>query len=122
LRLPAPRPCAADAQVELGADPALILVRALEADAQLLVLRGRARPPFHPARGLDPRHGRDEPGARQPERRREGLARVVERRLLGDGGAPERAADDDAPKRARRPSQLSFDGAAVSVTVHRRRS
>jgi hypothetical protein len=96
--------CAADAQVELRAQAPLLLRRALEAGVQLRVLDCGARPALDSARRFEPRDGGDEMRACEPERRRERLDGVVERRLLGHGGLAERAADGDPPERARRPA------------------
>jgi hypothetical protein len=92
----------ADAEVELGTQAPLLRVGALEALVQLLILRRSARPALDAARRFQPGNGGDQMRARQPERRRERFAGVVVRRLLGDGGTPERAAHDDAPEGARR--------------------
>jgi hypothetical protein len=51
--------------------------------------------------------------ARQPERRRERLAGIVERRLLGDGRPSVGAANGYAPERPRLSAQLALDDRAV---------
>jgi hypothetical protein len=58
--------------------------------------------------------------AGDPVRRRERLAALVDRRLLGYRRPAERTADGDAPERARAPAELPLDDR--EVTFHRFRS
>ena len=74
----------ADTKIQLRPDSALLCVRALDAGAELGVLRG----------GAGVRTG-------QPERRRKRLSLVVEGTLLGDRGTTERTPNDDTTERAR---------------------
>src|SRR5256885_12218724 len=90
----------------------------LETHAERGILARRASPPLDPTRGLEPRDSGDEVRAREPERRREGFAGLVVRRLLRHRRMTERAPNDDTPKRARRSAQLALDSGAV--TFHRR--
>jgi hypothetical protein len=87
--------CAAHPEVELGPQPPLLGVSALQAPSQDGILGGGARPALDAAARLEPGHRRDELGTSKPERRRERLAVVVERALLRDGRLPERTTDDD---------------------------
>src|SRR6478672_9856538 len=59
---------AADADVELGPETALVGIRRLEALAELRILTRERRPPFDPARGLEPRERGHELRTGQPER------------------------------------------------------
>ena len=97
-------PRATHAEVELGPDTALLVVRTLEARPELGVGRRRAAPALDPARGLEPRDGRDEVRAGEPEGGRERLAVLVVGGLLRDRRPAKRAADDDPPERARGPA------------------
>ena len=63
--------------------------------------------------GVDLFDGRDEVTARDVELRRERATVLVERSLLGDGRAPERAADGDAYERARPAPELALDDRLV---------
>ena len=124
-------PCAADPELERGtavaaglargevaADGALLVVGACAALGELLVsLRGRA-PALDPAGSFEPRDRGDEMTAGHVIRGGEWLAVGVVRALLGHSRAPERAAHDDAPERARLPSDLARDDGAVWVSVH----
>jgi len=93
-----------DAEVELGPQGALIGVSSLETVAQLGIVDRRASPPLDPARSLEPGDGGNEVGTCKPERRREGVTALVVRELLAHGRPAERAANDNAPKRARGPA------------------
>ena len=106
-------PRAADAEVELRPDLPLLGVGALEARTQLGIRRGCAAPALDAAVRLDPRDRRDEPGAGQVVRRREGLAGVGVGGLLGDGREPVRAANRDTAKRARRAAKLPGNDSGV---------
>src|SRR5262245_42037530 len=88
----------ADAEVELGPDATLLVVGVRQARPQLEIVGCGPRPALDATGGLEPRHRRNEVRAGQPEGRREGLARLVERGLLGDGGPAERAANGDLPE------------------------
>jgi hypothetical protein len=100
---------AADPQGKLGSQRTLLTFRVGEAAAQIAVASRSLGPALDAAGRLQPGDRGDEEGTGQPERRREGRAAIVERRLLGDRGTPERAPRDDPAKRARRPSKLTFD-------------
>src|SRR4051794_13988921 len=112
------------AGARLAADPArqvrpqapLPLVRLLDACAELRLLRGEAPEALDSACRLQSGEGRDEMRARQPERRRERLARVVERLLLRDGRPAVGTANGYALERARLPAQLAFHDCPV---IHR---
>src|SRR5204862_954211 len=102
------------ARGEPGADLPLLLPGALEACAQLGVRGGPLAPTLDTARRLEPRDGRDKMPARQVVGRREGLAGIVIRLLLGHGRPPEGTPDDDPPEGAGRTPELSLhDGAVV---------
>ena len=105
---------AADPAGKLRAQAALLVVAALEALAQVGILAG-SRPALDAAAGLEPRDRRDQMRAGQVVGRRERLARLVERGLLGDRRPAERAADGDAAERARGPAELALDDRAVIV-------
>ena len=79
-------------------------MRALQARRQAGILGGGARPALDATGRFEPGHRGDELGTREPERRRERLAAVVERMLLRDRRMPERAANDDAPEGPGRPA------------------
>ncbi len=119
--LEAAGPCAraGDAEVELGSQGALLVVRAAEAGGERRVLGGGAAPAVDPAGRLQPRDGGDEVRARQPEHGGERIPLVVERPLLGDRRQPERAADDDTTEGAGLAPELERYGCAV--IGHRRR-
>jgi hypothetical protein len=87
--------CAAHPKVELGPEPPLLGMSALQARSQTGILGSRARPALDAAARLEPGHRRNELGTREPERRRERLAVVVERALLRDCRMSERTADND---------------------------
>lgn len=97
-------PGTCDAEIELRPKLTLLGVCALQARAQGGVFRSCARPALDAARCLQPRDRSDQIEAGEPERRRKGLAVVVVRALLGDGGVSRRTADDDAPEGARWPA------------------
>jgi hypothetical protein len=75
-----------------------------EARGQFGILDSGPCPPLDAADRFEPRHCRDELGAREPEGGREGLAAAIERVLLRDRGMSKRAADDDLLERPRRPA------------------
>jgi hypothetical protein len=102
---------------ELTTEPPLLLGRAVEVVGELGVVVDGVAPTLHPARRLQPGHCSDELRARQVVRRREGIAGVVVRPLLGDDRRPVGAADRDAAECARGPTELSFNEGAV---IHRR--
>ena len=79
---------------ELAADPPLLGRRALEVGGELRVALDRVAPALDPAGRLQPRDGGDEVRAGEVVRRRERVAGVVVRPLLGDRGraAGQRAA------------------------------
>ena len=107
----------ADAARKLRTKRALLGVRPCEARAKLGIPLGGGRPALHAAARLDTRDLRAEVPARQPELRRKRRPAVVERRLLGDCGQTERAANGDSAERARRAAELALDDCAV---VHAR--
>src|SRR5262245_412406 len=94
---------------ELAADGALLLRGPLEAGPEVIVRPDRRAPPLDASGGLEPRDRGDQMTAGQPVRRRERLALGCVGRLFRDGGAPERAADDDAEERPRLAAQLCGD-------------
>src|SRR5262249_59265095 len=73
------------ADVELGPEPPLLLVGAREACPKLRVVGRNARPPLDTAASLEPGDLRNKVRTGEPVRRRERLAAIVVRRLLGDG-------------------------------------
>ena len=109
---------AADSNREFGSQRPLLPLGIRQAASEPAVAARSLRPALHAAGRLQSGDRGDEEGTRQPERRRERLAAVVERRLLRDRGTTERAARDDPPKGARRASQLPLDCRAV---IHRGR-
>ena len=109
---------ASDAGVDLGTQPALLVVRGAQARCERGILRGRLRPALHPTRGLEARDGGDEERAGQPERGGKGIAGGVVRALLGDGGPAERAAHRDCAECARLAADLAGDDGAVYVSGH----
>jgi hypothetical protein len=110
---PAGARLAAEPGIELGAKAPLLLVGALKARPQARVLASALAPALDTARRLDARELRDELRAREPVRRRERLARLVVRRLLGYRRAAEGAADGNAAERPRRASELALDDLPV---------
>jgi hypothetical protein len=76
---------ASDTEVELGPKLPLLGVSGVEARAELRILGGGASPALYATCSLEPGDGGDEARTRQPERRRERLAAVVVRSLLGHG-------------------------------------
>jgi len=95
--------CAADAQVELRAQAPLLLVPSRQALGKRGLLAREPTEALDAAVGLEPRDRSREVAAGEPVGRRERLAGLVERRLLGHGGPAERAADRDPKERAGRP-------------------
>ncbi len=96
-------------------------MRLREAARERRVLLRRIRPALDTSGGLDPRELGDEVRARDVELGREGSAVLVERGLLGDCGAPERAAHGNAPERARRAADLALDDLPVGRSHRVRR-
>ena len=110
---PAGTGLAADPAWQLGTQPALLLVAALRAGAQLRILPREPAPAIDTAGRLEPGNCRNELWAGQVVGGRERLARIVERLLLGDGGAAPGTADDYPPERSRRAAKLSLDDRTV---------
>src|SRR5204863_4766771 len=110
-----------DARVELGPQPALLLLGGVQARRQSRVRRGGSRPPLDAAGRLEPGDRGDEERARDVELRRERPPRGVERLLLGHGRAAERAANRDPPERARLPPELALDELLVRHSPEARR-
>jgi hypothetical protein len=108
---------AGDPAGERGPQRSLLLVRLRKALREARVFLRGTRPPLDAARGFEPLHLGNELGTREPERRRERRAGVVERCLLRYCRLAERAADDDATKRARLSSDLRRDD--LTVSCHR---
>jgi hypothetical protein len=79
-------------------------MRTLEARSQPGILGGGASPALNASGRFEPRHRHDELRTREPERRRERLAAVIERVLFRDRWMSERTADDNAPEGPRRPA------------------
>jgi hypothetical protein len=104
---------AADPTRQLRPQAPLLFVRSLDACAELLVLHGQAAEALDSACRLEAGDRRDEVRAREPERRREGLAGIVERLLLGDGRPAVGTANGYAPERARLSAQLAPDDRKV---------
>ncbi len=95
---------ATDADLELGPEGTLLGMGAFQARDQLRIRSRLASPALDPTGRLETRDGRDQMRTGQPVGRGKRLACVVVRPLLGDSRPPERAADDDAPKRPRGPA------------------
>lgn len=98
---------------ELGPQAALVFAAALSACAKLGILPREPAPTLHPSPRLDPRERGNQMRAGQVVRRRERLARLVERRLLGNRRTSERTAHGDAPEGPWRPSELALDNLFV---------
>ena len=97
--------------------PPLLGVRCTQARCQVSIVLRAFGPPLDPSCCLDARHRGDEMRARQPEGRRKRIALCVVRRLLGDCGPAERAANRYSAERTRRATQLTLDDGTI---IHRR--
>jgi hypothetical protein len=73
-------------------------MRTREAGGKPGIVGGSAGPALDASGGFEPGHRCDELRAGEPEGRRERLAVVVERVLLGNRGMSERTADRNAPE------------------------
>jgi len=104
LQAPGPGVRTANAEVELWSQLSLLGVRALQTRRQPGILGCGSGPAFDSAGRLESGYGGDELGTREPERRRERLAPVVERVLLRDRWMSERTPDDHASEGARGPA------------------
>ena len=100
---------AADSAWQLGPKPALLLIAAGKARGELRILTCALGPTLHATAGLEAGDRSHEVRAGQIERGRERLAGRVGRPLLGDRRTAVGAADDDAPKRAGWPAELTCD-------------
>ena len=107
------RPCTTDAEVELRTQSALLLVRARETRRERRMRSNGARPAIDAARCFEARDLGDRIWTREPVRRRKRRAGVVERLLFRYRGPAEGAPNDDAPERARLPSDLPRDNRTV---------
>src|SRR4029453_10350639 len=104
---------AADPAGKFGAKRLLLGVCEVEAGTQLRALADGLRPALDAAFGLEPRDLGDQLWAGQVIGRRERRAVCVARPLLGDGREAVRAADDHAPKGARRTAELAGDDGLI---------
>src|SRR5262249_843022 len=104
---------AADPAGDLGAKCLLLGIREVQAGAQRPAAADGLRPPLHTALGVEPRDLRDQLRAGQVVGWRKRSAVAVPRPLLRHGRAPVGAADDYAPKRARRTAELTGDDGLI---------
>src|SRR5580765_6679631 len=107
-----------DPDGQLGPQAQLLLRRVFQARGEVAVHPRAFAPALDSACRLEPRNRRNEMRAREPERRRERIAVLVVRRLLGDGRQTEGATRDYAAKGARPAAELAFDDRPV---IHRSR-
>jgi hypothetical protein len=112
---PAGARLAADPARKLGPQAALLLVAALETLTEGGILTGKTSEALDTTASLEPRDRRRQVPAGDPVRRRERLARLVERSLLRHRRPAEGAADDYPPERPRGPAELALHDRAVIV-------
>ena len=110
---PAGARLAADPAWQLGTEAALLLVPAPGALSEFWVLAREGAPALDAAGGFDARERGDELRARQPVRRREGLAGLVVGRLLDDGRPAEGTTDRYTPESPGRAAKLLLDDRPV---------